>query len=154
MTVPPTVLNLNDLRDQVGLTLGPGPWHTVEQDRVNLFAEATGDHQWIHVDPERAAESSFGGTIAHGYLTLSMLPAMQAELRTFDGISMAVNYGLDKVRFPRPVPVGSKVRLTLTVVAVDDRADGEKVLHTDAAIELDSSKHPGCVARTLTLLRP
>jgi acyl dehydratase len=154
MSTIPRTLHLADLADKTGLTLGPGPWHTVEQDQVDLFAEATGDKQWIHVDADRAAESKFGRTIAHGYLTLSMLPLMQAELRAFDGVSMTVNYGLDKVRFPSPVPVGCKVRLTLKVLSVEERPDGSKVLHSEATVEVDGSSKPACVAHTLTLLSP
>jgi acyl dehydratase len=154
IAIDPEVLELSDLRNQVGRLLGPGPWHEVDQDRVDLFADATGDHQWIHVDPERAAGTAFGGTIAHGYLTLSLLPLMQAELRTFGGAAMTVNYGLDKVRFPAPVAVGSRIRLTLKLLGTDERHDGSTILHTEATIESDTSERPACIAHTLTLLKP
>lgn len=134
--------------------LGTSSWHTIEQRHIDLFADATGDHQWIHVDPERAAGTAFGGTIAHGYLTLSLLPLMQAELRTFGGAAMTVNYGLDKVRFPAPVRVGSMIRLTLKLLDADQRQDGSTVLHTEATIESDASERPACIAHTLTLLKP
>jgi acyl dehydratase len=154
VSATPEVLHLADLASKTGLTLGPGPWHTVDQDRVDRFADATGDKQWIHVDPDRAAESEFGGTIAHGYLTLSLLPVMQAELRVFEGVSMTVNYGLDKVRFPSPVPVGSRVRVSVKVLSVEERPGGSTLLHSEATVEVDGSSRPACVAQTLTLLRP
>lgn len=154
MSPKPQVLHLSDLASATGRVLGPGPWHVVDQDQVNLFAQATGDTQWIHVDPERASTTSFGGTIAHGYLTLALLPRMQEELRVFDGVDMTVNYGLDKLRFPAPVPVGSSVRLTLTISSVEQRPNGTTVLHTEATVECDATTRPVCVAHTLTLLSP
>src|SRR4051812_44494286 len=102
--------DLDDLRKAVGEQLGYSEWHTVTQEQINTFAEATGDHQWIHVDPEAAAKGPFGTTIAHGYLTLSLIPMLAAQVSRTDGARMGVNYGLNKVRFPAPVPVGSKVR--------------------------------------------
>ena len=150
----PVVLDFAELSEHTGQVIGPGPWHLVEQERVDRFAEATGDHQWIHVDPQRASSSPFGGTIAHGYLTLSMLPMLQAELRRFSGISMAVNYGLDSLRFPAPVRVGSRVRLTLTVTGVEPRKDGSALLGSRAEVEIEDTDRPACVAETLTILRP
>lgn len=105
-----TFANVQELKAAVGESFGPTEWRTVTQDQVNLFADATDDHQWIHVDVERAKEGPFGGTIAHGYLTLSLLPSFMFALIKVNGIAMGVNYGLNKVRFPRPVPVGGRIR--------------------------------------------
>ena len=105
-----TIQGIEGLSDRVGTHLGYSDWHEVTQDQVNLFAEATGDRQWIHVDVERAKSGPFGGPIAHGYLTLSLAPPLLDEILRVTGVSMAINYGLNKVRFPSPVPVGSKVR--------------------------------------------
>jgi acyl dehydratase len=143
-----------DLPSWVGKEIGPGPWHEVTQERVDLFAEATGDHQWIHVDPERAAAGPFGGTIAHGYLTLSLLPMLQWELWTFTGTAMGVNYGSDKVRFLTPVKVGSRVRLRLTVLSVDARPDGSLLVKNEATVEVEGSDKPALVAHTLALTIP
>src|SRR3954447_5382066 len=109
-----------EVKSLVGQELGVGPWMEITQERVNAFAEATGDHQWIHVDAERAARGPFGGTIAHGYLTLSLVIPLFGELLTVEGIRMGINYGLEKVRFPSPVRVGSRIRLAARVVSVDD----------------------------------
>jgi acyl dehydratase len=149
-----TEIDVRDLAGAAGRELGPGPWHEVTQQQVDLFAEATGDDQWIHVDTERAAAGPFGGTVAHGYLTLSLLPVMQRELWRFTGAAMGVNYGLDKVRFPSPVRVGSRVRLRLQVQSVDERPDGSMLLHNQATIEVEGSGRPACVALTLALVVP
>jgi acyl dehydratase len=105
-----TFNGLDEFEQAVGTHLGYSDWHTITQEQINLFAEATGDHQWIHTDPERAATGPFGTTIAHGYLTLSLLPKLVRQIYTIEGLRMGVNYGSNKVRFPAPVPVGSKVR--------------------------------------------
>jgi len=152
--VNPVEVDVRDLPSQAGRVLGPGPWHEVEQARVDMFAEATGDDQWIHVDVEKAATSPFGGTIAHGYLTLSMLPMLQRELWQFVGVSMGVNYGVDKVRFPTPLPVGSRIRLMIEVLGVDERPDGSFMLRNQATIQAEGSDRPVCVAHTLAVLRP
>src|SRR5579864_6491834 len=115
------------LKQRVGDHLGYSEWHEVTQEQVNLFADATGDHQWIHVDIERAKAGPFGGPIAHGYLTLSLTPALLAEILEVSGISMAVNYGLNKLRFPAPVPVGSKVRAGVQLDHVEDVSGGVQV---------------------------
>src|SRR5688500_13518811 len=107
----PLSVDVEDLAARAGEDLGASGWHLVTQDAVDRFAEVTGDHQWIHTDPERAAESYFGGTIAHGYYTLSLAPKLFDEVFTPTGISHGINYGLDRVRFPSPLPVGSRVRL-------------------------------------------
>jgi acyl dehydratase len=153
-TAVPEILHVNALGAVSGHVLGPGPWHQVDQHRIDLFAEATGDQQWIHVDPELAAAGPFSATIAHGYLTLSLLPQMQNELRRFDGAASTVNYGVDRVRFLSPVPAGSRVRLTLTLQDAKFRAGGSVLLHSTARIEVEGSDRPACVADTLTLVQP
>src|SRR5947208_14380092 len=119
-----TMSGIDDLKARVGQHLGYSDWREITQDQVNAFADATGDHQWIHVDVERAKEGPFGGPIAHGFLTLALLIPLWTELVELRGIGMAVNYGLNKVRFPAPVPAGSKVRLGATLTEVRDVAGG------------------------------
>ena len=147
-------VDVGELAGAAGRELGPGPWHEVTQSQVDLFAEATGDSQWIHVDPERAAAGPFGGTVAHGYLSLSLLPALQAELWEITGAGMRVNYGLDKLRFPAPVLVGRRVRLRLRVDEVDTRPDGSLLLHSTATLEVEGGDRPAVVAQTLSLVVP
>jgi acyl dehydratase len=126
--------------------VGPGPWHEVSQQQVNQFADATGDHQWIHVDVERAKkESPFGGPVAHGYLTLSLWPRLAPQLMKITGFSMGVNYGTEKVRFPAPVPIGSKLRVKAVVDSVTDVAGGIQLQYT-ATFEVDGVTKPACVA--------
>ncbi|RYE39722.1 MAG: MaoC family dehydratase [Hyphomicrobiales bacterium] len=144
----PTVIDeLDDLHRLVGQQLDSGNWIEITQDRVNLFADATDDHQWIHVDVERArAASMFGGPIAHGYLTLSLLSDMVARILHVRGASMGVNYGLNKVRFPAAVPVGSKVRLAAPeVISVDDVTGGLQVV-LRATVQCTETDKPVCVA--------
>ncbi len=137
------------LRDLVGQHLGYSDYVEVTQEQVNLFAEATGDHQWIHVDVERARkESPFGGPIAHGYLTLSMGPRLVPKVVAVNGISMAVNYGSDKIRFPAPVPVGSKVRVGVELVDVGDVTGGVQV-KMRFTFEVEGAEKPACVAENL-----
>jgi acyl dehydratase len=138
-----------DVAAAVGQTFGPGPWHPIEQDRVNAFADATGDHQWIHLDTERAAAGPFGGTIAHGYLTLSLLPALVPQLYQFQNVAMGVNYGLNRVRFPAPVKVGSSVRVTATISEVTPVTGGVQLV-VEAVIETDGGDKPCCVAETVS----
>jgi acyl dehydratase len=137
-----------DLHAHVGATLGPSDWLEVPQESVNLFADATHDHQWIHVDPERAEQGPFGGPIAHGYLTLSLVVPLVGQLITAEQRSMGVNYGLNKVRFPAPVPVGSRVRLTGTVVSVDDVAGGVQFV-LDLVMEREGGDKPVLVAQAV-----
>lgn len=141
-----TTTTMAELPGLVGTELGTSEWYEVTQEHVNLFADATGDHQWIHVDPERATkESPFGGPIAHGYLTLSLLvPLFGGVLRVTDTV-MGVNYGLNKVRFPSPVPVGAKVRLTATLTNIEDIAGG-KQLTFSCVIEREGGDKPVCIA--------
>ena len=141
-----TVDSPAELLDLSGADLGATDWSTVTQDQVDLFADATGDHQWIHVDVERAkAESPFGGPIAHGYLTLSLLASLSAQVLVVTDTVMAVNYGLNKVRFPSPVPVGSKVRLTATLKSVEEVTGGLQLV-LSAVIEREGGDKPVCIA--------
>jgi acyl dehydratase len=128
-----------------GDEFGPSSWIEVDQEKINAFADATGDHQWIHVDPERAAQGPFGTTIGHGYLTLSLLPVMSYEVVPRQNGGMAINYGLNKVRFPAPVPSGSKVRGTFLVVDVDEQDWGFQAT-MNATVERDGGDKPVCVA--------
>jgi acyl dehydratase len=122
----------------------------IDQERVNRFAEVTGDFQWIHVDPERAADSPFGGTIVHGYLTLSMLPAMIADMVRFDGMRTSINQGLNRLRFMAPVPVGSRIRLRLAIQDVRKVPVGARVT-LNAVVELEGSAKPACIAEPVVL---
>lgn len=146
-------VDVAELGSVAGRVFGPGPWLEVTQERVDLFAQATGDDQWIHVDPARAADGPFGGTVAHGYLSLSLLPVLTRDLWQWVGASMVVNYGLDKLRFPAPVKVGARVRLAVKVDSVDVRDDGSFLLHNTATLEIEGSDRPGVVASTLALVR-
>ncbi len=132
---------------KVGDVYGPSSWLDVPQERIDRFAEATGDHQWIHVDPERAKDGPFGGTIAHGYLTLSLLPVASYEVVPRSG-GMAINYGLNKVRFPAPVPVGSRVRATFEVIELDEQDWGGQATMR-ATVEREGGDKPVCVAETV-----
>jgi acyl dehydratase len=146
--MPTVFATPRDLLGAVGKPLGASDWLEIRQDRIDGFADATGDHQWIHVDPERAKGGPFGRTIAHGYLTLAVIPALLDELLNVDGVSQAINYGLDKVRFPAPAPVGSRVRLTAAVERVEPvRAGFQAALA--ATVECDAAPRPVCVARAL-----
>jgi len=131
-----------------GSQLGPTDWLEVTQDRVNLFADATDDHQWIHVDPERAANGPFGGTIAHGLLTLSLLPHFTHQLYTVDNIAMAINYGYNKVRFITPVRVGSKIRARAEIAKVD-QLEGAVQATVTVTVEIDGSDKPAAVAESI-----
>ena len=133
----------------VGQELGVGDWHQVTQEQINTFADATGDHQWIHVDPERAKSGPFGETIAHGYLTLSLIPALGGGGLPIEGAKMGVNYGLDRVRFISPVPSGSKVRARRKLVEAKE-GEGFIQLKTEVTIEVEGKKKPACVAETLS----
>ena len=143
-----------DLPTSVGQQLGPGEWMTVTQEQVNTFADATHDHQWIHVDVEQATAGPFGGPIAHGYLTLSLVPALQKTAYRITGAAMGINYGLNKVRFLTPVRVGERIRLTATVASVDARPDGSFLVTTDNVVEIEGADKPACVAQTLGVIVP
>jgi acyl dehydratase len=139
---------LDELRALAGADLGASEWLPVTQERVNLFADATDDHQWIHVDPQRAADGPFGGTIAHGYLTLSLLIPLFNELLEVRGVAMSINYGLEKVRFPSPVKVGAKIRLLGRVERVEDVSGGVQMALA-FTVEIDGAPKPACVAQAL-----
>ncbi|MGI8393246.1 MaoC family dehydratase [Leucobacter sp. W1038] len=143
-----TMIPFAELPEYVGKDLGYTDWFEITQDRVNLFADAADDHQWIHVDPVRAADGPFGAPIAHGFLTLSLLIPLQTALFDIEGASTKVNYGLDKVRFVSPVPVGSKVRLTATIAEVLEVPGGLQAV-IDVVIELEGGTKPAVVARSL-----
>jgi acyl dehydratase len=145
--VTTTAQGLEELKALAGKDLGHTDWLQIDQGRVNTFADATDDHQWIHVDAERAASGPFGGTIAHGYLTLALLIPLMTELLEVSGVRMSINYGLDKVRFPAPVPVGAKIRLNGKVADVEDvKGDGVQIT-IDFTVEIEGSAKPACVAR-------
>jgi len=147
-------LDVRTLRDRVGEEIAVGDWFEITQARIRQFADATGDHQWIHVDPARAAtESPFRTTIAHGFLTLSLLSTLIREAIQFTGIRMAINYGLNKVRFVSPVPAGSRVRARLAIGAVDEIGGAVQVTWS-ATIERDGSDKPSCVAEWLVRYYP
>jgi len=148
-----TFTTLDEVIAAAGEDLGTSEWITVEQDRVDAFAEATGDHQWIHVDVERAASGPFGGTIAHGYLTLSLVPWLGSQVFALETPGARLNYGVNKVRFPSPVPVGSRVRAHVSITAVTDIAAG-KQMQVRYVVELEGADKPACVAETVVLLLP
>jgi acyl dehydratase len=143
-----TITGLAGLKEAEGETLGTSGWHEVTQKDIDAFADVTGDHQWIHVDPERAKDTPFGGTIAHGYYTLSLAPVLTNEIFSMDGFAFAVNYGLNKVRFPAPVPVGSKVRATAKVAKLEDVPGGAQMT-LELTFEREGGDKPVCVAETL-----
>jgi acyl dehydratase len=145
-----TVAGVEELKARIGEHLGYTEWMTIDQDRVNLFADATGDHQWIHVDPERAKkESPFGGPIAHGFLTLSLIPDLIPQILRVEGVKMAVNYGCDRVRFPAPVPVGAEVRMGAELQSVDGVGEGVSQVKVRYSIEVKDAPKPSCVADVL-----
>ena len=141
-------ISLDDLQANVGKNVGESQWRTVDQQRIDGFAELTEDPQWIHTDPARAADGPFGGTIAHGYLTLSLIPVLTWELLAVAGTSMTVNYGLNRVRFPSPVPVGTAVRASMTLRELSDVAGGLQSV-TEVTVERDGGTKPVCVAETV-----
>ena len=146
-----TFTSLEELSDAVGEDLGPSDWLEVTQERVDAFADATGDHQWIHVDVDRASKGPFGGTIAHGYLTLSLIPRFAPELFEISTPGARLNYGVNRVRFPSPVRVGSRIRATARIVEVSDVPAGRQLL-TRYTVEIEGEPKPACVAETVVLL--
>lgn len=144
-----TVVTFAEVAELVGTNLGYSEWREVTQDQVDLFADATDDHQWIHTDPERAASGPFGGPIAHGFLTLSLLIPMWTELLDVSDVTTTVNYGLDKVRFTSPVKVGARIRMTVTVVEVAEVKGNGLHMVSDATIEVEGQERPAVVARFL-----
>ena len=142
-----------ELTDAAGEELGTTGWMEIDQARVDAFADATGDHQWIHVDVERAKDGPFGGTIAHGYLTLSLLPQFAAQIFSLETPGAKLNYGVNKVRFPSPVAVGSRIRCTVRLGDVTDVPAG-KQMATKYVVEIEGGEKPACVAETVVLLLP
>ncbi|MEU8433215.1 MaoC family dehydratase [Streptomyces sp. NPDC029216] len=149
MAEPRIFTSAEELRAAIGETLGPSGWLEVDQKRIDLFADATGDHQWIHVDPERAAAGPFGSTIAHGYLTLSLLPSLVPQVMRVEGMRMGINYGLGKVRFPATVPAGSRLRATAVITEVTEAGGGVQVAAT-VTVEREGGEKPVCVAESLS----
>ena len=144
-----TLTGLDGIKDAVGRELGVSDWYEVTQERIDAFAAATDDHQWIHVDPERARATPFGGTIAHGLFTLSLGPRFSYELFSVDGVAFGLNYGYAKVRFPAPVPVGSRIRGGAEIAAVEEIAGGLQTTIT-ITIEVEGSEKPACVIESLS----
>ncbi len=142
------VNSIEDLTPLIGTHLGYSDYLRVTQEQVNLFAEATGDHQWIHVDPERAAAGPFGHTIAHGYLTLSLVPVLLGGVLRVEGVAMGVNYGANKVRFTSPVPVGAEIRAGATLASLDEVSGGVQVA-LDVIVEVRDAPKPSCVAQVV-----
>ncbi len=142
-----------ELPEMVGKHLGYSDWLDIDQERVNLFADATGDHQWIHIDPEAAKSGPFGTTIAHGYLTLSLISYFLPRIVRVENVSMGVNYGCDKVRFPAPVPVGSKIRAGAELVKVDEIKGSYQAI-IRVSIEVEGNDRPSCVADTISRFFP
>lgn len=138
-----------ELAAAAGQEIGASDWLVIEQDRIDRFAEATGDHQWIHVDKTRAKDGPFGSTIAHGFLTLSLLPALLAQVYRVEGVRMGINYGLNRVRFINPVRVGSSVRAVMTVAEVDQQSDYVQVT-AEAVVQIQGVEKPAAVAQTLS----
>lgn len=146
----PRKVAFSDLESLAGQHVGTSDWHVIDQDRVNKFADATGDHQWIHVDVERATKM-LGSPIAHGYLTLSLLPMLSSEVLNVSGVTRGINYGSDKVRFTNMVPVGSKVRLSQVCKSVQPKAGGKQMI-MESTIEIEGQDRPACVAEAITVL--
>jgi acyl dehydratase len=143
-----TLTGMDEVRSYVGKELGVSRWVEVTQKDIDEFADVTGDHQWIHVDPERAKETPFGGTIAHGYYTLSLAPMFSYEMFAMEGFAFGVNYGLNRVRFPAPMPVGGKLRMRAKLASVDEIPGGAQIL-TELTFEREGGDKPVCVAESL-----
>jgi acyl dehydratase len=149
------IVHINDLPGLAGETIGSSDWVEIDQDRINKFAEATGDFQWIHVDVERASkEMETGTTIAHGFLTLSLLPMLTSQIMSIDGVARGINYGTNKVRFTNMVPVGSRVRATQTLKEANVRPDGSVQSINEVVIEIEGQDRPALIAETLGLVYP
>jgi acyl dehydratase len=146
------IAGIQALRERLGEQLGSSDWLTIDQARIQAFADATDDHQWIHIDVERAKrESPFGTTIAHGYLTLSLLPMLRAQAFEVEGVKTRVNYGLNKLRFPSPVPAGSRIRGNFKLLSVDEQKPGQYLVTLEASVEREGGERPACVAEMLGL---
>lgn len=145
------IIGFDELAGLVGEELGVGDWLRVDQRRIDDFAETTDDRQWIHVDPERAADGPFGTTVAHGYLTLALLPHLTRTAYAVSGVGTRVNYGLDRVRFPSPLPVDARIRDRAALLAVEPTARGARIAVRNS-IEIEGRERPACIADTITLL--
>jgi acyl dehydratase len=143
-----TITGLDELKQAAGEELGVSDWHRITQADIDAFAEVTGDHQWIHVDPERAKDTPFGGTIAHGYFTLSLAPRFNEQIMKMEGFAMAINYGLNKVRFPAPVPVDSQVRMRARLAELSDIPGGAQMV-MELTFEREGGDKPVCVAESV-----
>ena len=146
----PKKIDFSEIDSLVGMELPPSDWHTIDQERVNLFADATGDHQWIHIDVERAT-AALGSPIVHGYLTLSLIPMLGPEIMQVTGVTRGINYGANSVRFTNMVPVGSRLRGTQVVKEVNDKAGGKQIIST-FTVEIEGQERPACVAETISIL--
>lgn len=147
-----TAVPVSELTSYIGKDLGHSEWMTIDQERVNQFADCTGDHQFIHIDEEKAKQTPFGGTIAHGFLSLSLLPTLSSGLLIRpEGLKMAVNYGLDSLRFIQPVRVGSRVRLQSTVLDVTEKKPGQWLIKARSTLEIEGSEKPAFIAEALSL---
>ncbi|HEV7161843.1 MAG TPA: MaoC family dehydratase [Solirubrobacteraceae bacterium] len=144
-----TLTGLDEVKANAGKELGVSDWQDVTQEKIDKFAEVTGDDQWIHVDPARAKESPFGGTIAHGYYTLSLAPRFSYDMFKFEGFAFGVNYGLNRVRFPAPMPVGGRVRMRAKLLSVEDIPGGAQIA-TELTFEREGGEKPVCVAEALS----
>jgi acyl dehydratase len=153
-TMPTVFKTPADLKAAVGQELGVSAWLEITQERINQFAEATGDHQWIHVDPQRAKDGPFGACIAHGYLTQSLVNLFLPEIVEVQGISMGVNYGADRLRFPAPVPVGSRVRGSAQLLSAEEVKGGAVQATIRVSVEIEGSDRPGCVIDTISRYFP
>lgn len=149
-----TFTTVDEFRDATGLDLGVGDWFTVDQNRIDAFADVTEDWQWIHIDPDRAGATDLGTTVAHGYLTLSLIPRLSSDLFTFDGVGRAINYGLDRVRFPSYVRPGDRVRARGRVAWTRDASDGGVLGCVHYTIEVEGRNAPACVAESLMIAFP
>ena len=143
-----TITGLDELKQAEGEELGVSDWHKITQADIDAFADVTGDHQWIHVDPERAKDTPFGGTIAHGYFTLSLAPRFTEQVLKMDGFAMAINYGLNKVRFPAPVPVDSQVRMRARLAELSEISGGAQMI-MELTFEREGGEKPVCVAESV-----
>jgi acyl dehydratase len=144
-----TITSIDEAKAHEGQEIGVSDWHLVTQDAINTFADVTGDHYFIHTDPERAKETPFGGTIAHGYYTLSLAPKFAYTLVKYEGFAFGVNYGVNRVRFPAPMPVGEKVRMRMTLAKVEDIPGGAQIT-TELTFEREGGDKPVCVAESLS----
>ena len=155
MATPLHIPDVRSIKQYIDVPVGPSDWVTVTQKKIELFAEATGDHQWIHVDEERARlESPFGGPVAHGFLTLSLAPVLLAQLLSVDGVALTINYGIDKIRLQTPVPAGSRVRMSGSIRSVREAPGGAARVIFHMVVELEGASRPACVGNAVLVYVP